>query len=121
MEKDFRNESRRSLSPLHTMWAGVGSFIPVSQETRYERPSVDDPASQEAFDKYKQYSIKVEKDANKRRYYSGYFDRVSGSLLIGAFAGVGVALTAALTEVFTASRRFPITSSGIFDSKRDQI
>lgn len=82
---------------LYSVVAGVGSFLP--SKLTYVRPELNDPASNEAFDRYKMYSLQVERDSRIANYNAGYFDKVSTSLLIGAFAGVGVGITGALAKL----------------------
>lgn len=83
-------------STAGSVTAGVGDVL-SGRVIAASIPEVDesklDLTSDEAHELFKEYNTKVNKETNKVAFYSSFFDRLSNSLFIGAFAGIGVALS----------------------------
>lgn len=82
-------------STLGSVTAGVGDVLSgrvIASEVTLNH-QFDDLTSDEAHEAYKEYNTRVNTELNKVSFYSGFIDRLSGSLFIGAFAGIGFALT----------------------------
>ncbi len=58
------------------------------------RPEVEDLASDAAFEKYKEYSVKTNLRANERRMWAGLVDKVAGQIMFAAAMGIGVSALA---------------------------
>jgi hypothetical protein len=73
--------------------AGVGNrLLSAWVDKPLARPDIDDPTSEESYERYKEYNVETNLRANTRRMWAGLIDRLSGHMLTGAAAGISVVL-----------------------------
>lgn len=73
--------------------AGVGNVFPgFISESPLARPDIKDPATDEAYEEFKRYSVESNVRAGERRVWHDTIDKVISIVLFGASAGIATVL-----------------------------